>query len=270
MQTVRFQFLLCLVAILTQVDARAAVVVDLNELPLGPSSSTDSYFDGYGFAAATGSWTSQGVSFKTNQFGPGWSYSNVNNPTTAGFMNQWSAYPGTGFGGSGNYAIGTGYFPNELHFNVPANLNIDSLRISNATYPALFMRDGDAFADKFGGATGNLPDFFKVTFTGFSNLDATGATTGSQEFYLGDYRFANNAQDYIINDWRLIDLTSLGNAASIGLTFSDSYNGTATPYYVAIDSIAFNAVPEPSSLVLLSVGSSAFWRRTRKRFPRTF
>jgi len=257
--------------------SRADVIVDFNELPLGPSSSIGSYYDGYGEFAPTGSWSSKGAIFQTTAYGPGWSYSNVNNtsevflgiPPNPKYFAQFSAFTGTGFGGSGNYAMATGGFGGDLFFNLPADNKINSLRISNSTYAAISMRDGDPFAKKFGGISGNDPDFFKITFTGFSNADGLGAVTGSTDFFLADYRSPTNALDYIVNDWRLLDLSTFGNAKSVGLSFSGSDNGTFglnTPAYVAIDNITLTAVPEPSSFVLLIVLSVIGNARFRRKY----
>ena len=43
------------------------------------------------------------------------------------------------------------------------------------------------------------------------------------EFYLADYRFANNASDYIVRDWTFVNLASLGAVSKLtfGLTSSD-------------------------------------------------
>jgi hypothetical protein len=248
------------------------LVLDFNELGL----SQNSYFDGYGFSATTGSWTSQGASFHTNQYGPGWSYSNVNDPTTPGFGNQWAAITGTGVGGTGNYVQGTIGFDFGTNAAIPAVINLpigyrpSSVQATNTSYTYYSMRDGDAFATKFGGVSGNDPDFFKVTFSGFTGLDGTGAATGSVDFFLGDYRFANNALDYLVNQWTNVDLTNLGNAASIaiifeGSVFSDGF--LATPTYVAIDNLALTAVPEPHSAILFLTAFAVVARR-RARFQR--
>lgn len=251
----------------------AAIVVDFDELS-AYSDANNSYYDGYGEGAVAGSWSSQGVTFNTNQYGPGWSYSRVQDATTPGHQNQWAAFPGSGFGGTGNYAVGTTFSPNGVFFNLPSQRAVESLRISNATYPALSMRDGDAFAEPFGGESGNEPDFFRVTFTGFSGLDTGGAETGSSTFLLADYRFVDNTRDYIVDDWQLLDLSTLGNARSVGVTLESSdvgQWGMNTPAYFAIDnlSLAVTAVPEPGSMVVLSsltAGGLAAsrWRKRRK------
>ncbi len=238
----------------------AAVIVDFEELPLAP----ESYFDGYGFAATSGSFTSQGAVFQTNPFGPGWSYSNQTDTTTPGFSNQWSAYAGSGFNGSSNYVLGTTFNANEAYINLPTGTSIASLYVTNTTYAALSMRDGDAFAKQFGGALGTDPDYFKVTFTGFTQLNASGGITGNAEVYLADFRFADSAADFILDTWRFVDLTGLGHASSIGIAFESSdvgMFGINTPTYVAIDHLTVTtaAVPEPSLLVALPILMAFLW-----------
>lgn len=244
---------LCLVAGPSVADQ----VIHFDELSgYSHSSPTGSYFDGYGAGAPEGTWTSGGAAFNTSEFGPGWSYSNVNDTTTAGFTNQWAAYSGTDVSGDGNYALASAFDPNGAWINLPAARQIRSLFVTNATYPALSMRDGDAFAKKFGGDTGDDPDFFKVTFTGFTGSNATGGTTGQQEFYLADYRFSDNALDYIVDQWVQLDLSGLGAARSIGIALASSDNGPFgmnTPAYVAIDQIQLASIPEPRVILVFAM-----------------
>ena len=127
--------------------------------------------------------------------------------------------------------------------NAQSGLNI-------STYAALSMRDGDAFAKKFGGPTGNDPDFFRVTVRGF---DALGTLTGSVEFFLADYRFTNNAQDYIVSQWTTLSLTPLGNAAKLTFALDSTDNGPFgmnTPAYFALVMFGYAA-----SLGLISIAT---------------
>ena len=215
----------------------------------------NSFFDGYGSGASAGSFFSGGAEFNTNQFGPGWSVSNVNDVTTAGFTNQWAAFTGTGSGGSGNYALANSFSPNGAVINFPNASVLFDLQVTNATYPAIAVRDGDAFSKQFGGPTGNDPDFFSVTFTGFSEADALGTETGSVEFFLADFRFADNSQDFILDQWAKVNLGAIGPARSLAVSFDSSdvgQFGLNTPAYVAVDDINFQSVPEPSALVLMA------------------
>lgn len=249
--------------------SRAAIVVDFDDLDgYTVNGANGSYFDGHGAGASDGSWSTQGVTFNTSQFGPGWSYSNVNDTTTAGFTNQWASITGTDVSGTGNYVIGNSFAPGGAFFNLTGPTQVNSVSVSNATYAALSMRDGDSFAKAFGGPTGDDPDFFRVTFTGHSEADKGGVVTGTQEFFLADYRFADNSLDYIVDDWNLLDLSGLGTvqSVSIGLDSSDvGMFGMNTPAYVAIDNLSLTAVPEPGSFALLgTIGLGLALRRRRR------
>ena len=61
---------------------------------------------------------------------------------------------------------------------------------------------------------------------------------GTLDFYLADFRFANNEEDYILNTWEWFDLSPLGNVATISFSLSSSrgsgYN-MITPAYFCMD-----------------------------------
>ena len=125
---------------------------------------------------------------------------------------------------------------------------------TNTTYTALSMLQGDSFAKKFGGASGNDADWLKLSILG---LNAANVVTGSVDYYLADYRFADNSLDYIVKNWTYVDLSSLGTVNSLGfaLTSSDTGSfGINTPAYFAMDSLSVTAVPEPSHAVLFLSG----------------
>ena len=107
--------------------------------------------------------------------------------------------------------------------------------VTNGTYPFLSMRDGDGFAKKFGGVTGEDPDFFLLTIKKYYEGDLS---MDSINFYLADYRFDDNSQDYIVDEWTYIDLTSLGNVDSLQFTLSSTdvgQFGMNTPAYFLMD-----------------------------------
>lgn len=266
---------------LAHVASGAITVVNFDELSNYNGSATEGRGSYYNGEAASNGWTSQGAFFNNTytvdlQYGghwSGWSYSNVNDITTAEFANQYASATGSGIGGTGNYAIAYEdvFYANDNgpYFNLPANQQIESLFISNTTYTSLTMRDGNQFSDKFGGPSGTEPDFFRVAFNGHSGLGATGESTGSVEFYLADYRFSNNTLDYVVNDWRFVDLSELGNARSVSLTFDGSDVGDFglnTPRYAAFDNITLKAVPEPNSFALISwMGIALTLRRSNRK-----
>ncbi|MEM6473351.1 MAG: DUF4465 domain-containing protein [Planctomycetota bacterium] len=247
--------------------AEAETVVHFDDLSGYTNfGSNGNYFDGHGSDASSGSWTTQGVTFNTNQFGPGWSYSNVNDATTAGFTNQFAAITGTDVSGSGNYVIGNSFTPGGAFLNLSLPTQVNSVFVTNATFAALSMRDGDSFAKMFGGVTGDDPDFFRVTFTGHSETDRGGDITGTQEFFLADYRFADNSLDYIVDDWESVDLTALGTVRSISIGLDSTDNGMFgmnTPAYVAIDNLSFTAIPEPTTFAFLAFAGA--WTASSRR-----
>jgi Domain of unknown function (DUF4465)/PEP-CTERM motif len=281
-------FLLCLCG--SVANTHAAIVIDFESLPTGASGfyngdtsvvgpqrnnySVLSTRDNFGSTEFVQRWVDTGVQFENNytpNFGSwnGWSWSRVQNSTTAGFTNQYASFPGGGANASGNvqpggtYAIG---FGNGIFFNLPTDAALQSIDIANATYAALSMRDGDTFAKRFGGASGNDPDFFRVTLRGFNQVDGTGSSVGSTTIDLADYRFANNAMDFILNRWVRVDLSTLIGARSVSFQFESSDVGgfgINTPLTIAIDNLTLAAVPEPSSigLVMVVVGTMALRRK---------
>jgi hypothetical protein len=177
--------------------------------------------------------TSFGYSFQSS----GFVYSNVQDSVTAGFMNQYSTRAGKGYNGSGKYCVSYGG-SNKLFLQGAAQGQpVAGFYISNSTYAYLSMQDGDAFAKKFGGVDGTDPDWFKVVVRGYLNGSLK---TDSVEFFLSDFRFTDSDSDYIVKDWRWLDLMSLGKVDSLDFSMSSSDNGQFgmnTPAYFCIDNL---------------------------------
>lgn len=209
-----------------------------------------------------------GVGFRNNYtatYGSwsGFAISNHTDTTTEGFMNQYSAITGSGVGGSANYAVGywATYEPTtNLIFANTTNLAGLGASFTNTTYTALEMLNG-GFSKKFGGVSGNDADFLLLSIAGY----AAGIPTGNAvDFYLADFRFADNSLDYIVNDWRFVDFSPLGTVDELRFTLSSSDNGQFgmnTPAYFAMDN--FLAVPEPSALLIALSGLGLAARRRR-------
>ena len=215
-----------------------------------------------GYNATYGSWD-------------GWAYSNMTDTTTAGWTNQYSAITGFGANGSSNFGVaynagsyGTASPPNISFGAVIGNdynTTISGAYFTNTTYAYLSMRDGDSFAKKFGGGTGDDADWYKMTIKGFT---AEGDYTASSvDFFLADFRFADNSLDYIVDDWTWVDLSGLGDVIGLEFTVSSSDNGNwgmNTPAYFAMDDLNGSPVPVPGALWLFGSGIVALLAFKRK------
>jgi Domain of unknown function (DUF4465) len=246
------------VALCLYSNATAAAVIDFESVIL-PATG---YQNG---SQAGDNFTISGATFVNNynpalgDFWDGFAFSNATDVTTPGFGNQYSAIAGKGAGGSANYAIS--YSASTITLAGVIDFSGLSAQLTNTSYAALSMQNGDAFAKKFGGLTGNDPDFFLLTIKGF--LGAA-QTAGMVEFYLADFRATNNVNDYIIKQWTTVDFSALGLADRLSFSLSSSDNGNFginTPAYFALDNLV---IPEPSSWLLLIVsglGMLAFRKR---------
>lgn len=196
--------------------------------------TAESFYNG---SDGAGSFNSGGFTFK-NDYNADWgswsgfAASTVADNQTAGWSNQYSAIPGSGVMQSEAYAVSyvTGY--SEIEFS---EAMVSGFYITNATYPYFSMKDGDDFSKKFGGADGTDPDWFKVTIAGISNQ---GDTTGTIDYYLADFRFENNGEDYIQDSWEWVDVSELGSITKLRFSLSSSDNGDwgmNTPAYFCID-----------------------------------
>ncbi len=234
--------------LMSAAPARAVVVANLEDLP----ASLDLYGNG---ADLSGGFRSQAVHFQ-NSYNPDWgswagfAWSRVNDPVTPGWGNQYAVISGAGQGGSATYAIGYDdpFAPAADQITLPVPAPVRGLYVNNTTYAALDMRDGSAFSKKFGGVSGDDPDWFRLTIHG---RDIHGALTGSAEIYLADFRFADNSQDYILDTWTWVALTNLGPAVKtleFDLDSSDvGMFGMNTPAFFALDGLTINETYAPAA-----------------------
>lgn len=216
-----------------------------------------------GYSFVWGGVTYEGV----DQSWSGFAYSNRTDTTEAnatGMNGQYTAITGGGVASSDNYAVayGAGAGGTQASLSVEGEHVVSGAYFTNTCWAYYSMQNGDQFAKKFGGDTGSDQDWFKLIING---IDANGATTGSVEFYLADFRSDDNSQDYIVDQWTWVDLASLGSVAGLEFTMESSDTGTFginTPTYFAMDSMAVQ-VPEPISMAILSVGGLAVLRRRK-------
>ena len=163
----------------------------------------------------------------------GFGYSNHTDKTTPGYENQYSCYAGSGAGNSRIFCIIS--VGDTIIFDLPER--IDYLYVANSTYAALSMKNGDQFAKKFGGDSGNDPDYFNLVMTAY---DIEDFKVGIATIGLADYTNPDNNQDYIANTWTKIPLDGFGYLKKIAFSFTSSDTsiyGINTPKYACIDNI---------------------------------
>lgn len=238
-----------------------AALVSFESFTLGPAGYDNGSEGGGGFDSG------DGASFLNNynsdpESWSGFAISNITNNTLKGSANQYSAIPGGGFGGSSNYAIGlysTSEISTHVTFSSVTSLLGRGTYITNTTWAYYEMSEGgDLNPKKFGGPSGDDPDWFKLVIEGFVGANPVGSAV---EFYLADFRPADNAQDFIIDDWSFVDLSSLGSVDRVTFSLVASGTGINVPTYFAMDN--FMAVPEPSSLLIAIGGLGLVLRRKR-------
>lgn len=251
--------------------AAQAAVSSFDDLPPLPAS-------GYYAGGSTGTgdadyfFTSGSVTYKQvfsdylfdNCCQAAWTYSRLTDTTTPGSGNQFSAYAGSGQGGSANYGLANVPYSGPLEATYAAPSIVGGAYFTNTTYTALSMLNGDGFSKKFGGSSGNDADYFLLTISGYNDQ----TSTGSVDFYLADYRFSDNSKDYVVKDWTFVDLSSLGTVTKLEFALSSSDTGAFgmnTPAYLAMDSMSVTAVPEPEQAAMLLAGLALLGGFARKR-----
>lgn len=203
------------------------------ELSLG----TGGYWNG---SDGSGKFTSGPFSFHNNynaEFASwtGFSYTNHTDSVTAGWMNQYSSIAGSGVGGSAIYAVAYVSGTTKISLSNPDSLV--GFYVTNSTYAYLSMRNGDDYTKKFGGISGNDPDYFRLIIDGIGGV---GDTTGTIMFYLADFRADENDKDYILKNWKWVDLTSLGVVSELHFSLESTDLGAwgmNTPAYFCLDNL---------------------------------
>ncbi len=136
------------------------------------------------------------------------------------------------------YAIGMNgsFFVSEAG----SSSGILGFKIANTTFAYNSMKSGDAFAKKFGGATGNDADSFVLKISAFHK----GQFLFSKRVILADFRFADKTKDYILDSWAIVDLSwpqnEVGPRDSFVFELMSSDNGQFgmnTPGFFAIDEV---------------------------------
>jgi len=231
----KFRNLACSLFVLIIVSTANANIATFEDLVL----PAESFWNG---SDESGGFTSGGACLSNNYDSTwgswdGFSYSNITDAATAGTAGQYNAISGVGQGDSANYAIGYVGWASPPRITLNTAGVVDGLYVTNNNSAYYSMLNGDAFAKKFGSDSGNEQDWFMLTITG---KDVDDGVTGTVDFYLADYRFADNDVDYIVNTWQYVDLTSLGTVKSLEFVLSSSDVGDwgmNTPAYFALDTL---------------------------------
>ncbi|MES2515153.1 MAG: DUF4465 domain-containing protein [Bacteroidota bacterium] len=228
----------------TTVAAQAQSIVTFDTYTLSPNTY-------YQDNAGTDLTPPGGVKFEygwNTAFGGYWesgtAYTNLNDTVNGSYTNLYGAITGSAFLGN-NYATAHGGSVISFTNNTTA---IAGFYITNTTYVWKTIKNGDSFSRKFGDTTGTgsgtsiaqgaYPDWFKVLVRGYRN----GALlTDSIEFFLADYRFASNSNDYVLNNWQFVNCIALGQVDSINVELKSSDVGSFgmnTPAFFSMDNFA--------------------------------
>ncbi len=189
----------------------------------------------------------------------GFSYTNKKDSANGNFSNLYNCRAVNGYNNS-NYYV-TGQNNGIIKLNAPFSI-VDGFYFTNTTYAYKSMKFGDSFGKKFGGPTGNDPDYFRVIVKGYKNGVLK---TDSSVFYLADFRSSNNALDYIVEGWQYVSCSNIGQVDSIKFTMQSSdvgSNGINTPLFFSLDNfttsssvginefrstLSLNVFPNPSN-----------------------
>ena len=171
-----------------------------------------------------------------NGYWGGFTASNRTDLNQSGMNAQYTAAAGCGYDGSTQYAVAYTMGVQTDVYAADGQLHtVTGCYVTNNLWTYQDILQGGYGELPYGGSTGNDPDWFKVTATG---KNASGQTVGTLDFYLADYRFSNNEEDYVLNTWEWFDLSPLGNVATISFSLSSSrgsgYN-MITPAYFCMD-----------------------------------
>ena len=206
----------------------------------------------------------------------GFTASNRTDLSQTGLDAQYTAAAGCGYDGSTQYAVAFTMGVQTDVYAADGQLHtVTGCYVTNNLWTYQDILQGGYGERPYGGTTGNDPDWFKVTATG---KNASGQTVGELDFYLADYRFANNEEDYVLDTWEWFDLSPLGDVATISFSLSssrgsgynmitpayfcmDNFNGGGAapdlpPYIVnPVQDVVFNAYPQTQQVNLNGVAT---------------
>ncbi|OYU97253.1 MAG: hypothetical protein CFE21_02885 [Bacteroidetes bacterium B1(2017)] len=255
------QKLVILFLLALSIQAKGQSISTFEDISLAPNS----IYNGFDFKGGFKS----GSAFFTNMydttFGAYWegfAVSNTKDDSTAGYSNQYSAITGSGMI-STNYGVFYAGGKIILDKSISSQA-ISGFHITNSTYAYFDMKTGSQFSKKFGGTSGNDPDYLRVVINAWKDGKLADSTF---KFYLADYRNSDNSKDYILKTWQWVDLKSFGAVDSFAFSMESSDTGSFginTPRYFCLDNfnlastaiakqsekVLFNAYPNPATNTL--------------------
>ncbi|MBQ9640461.1 MAG: DUF4465 domain-containing protein [Bacteroidaceae bacterium] len=232
---------------------------DFNGIGEGPATMEDlaldeeSYWDG---SDLTGGFVSGAYRFENgyfeNQYGSysyGFSYSNKSSSSfTTYSSDRYNSCVGGGAEGSATFAVfnmSKGHSQGVEVMKGEEGDSVSGFYVTNAasTYKAIL--EGTDLARQFA-----VGDWLKLTVTGW---DASGNETGTVDYYLADLRDSHHS--YIVDEWRWVDLTSLGRVKRLSFTMSSSDSSQwsmNTPSYFCLDNLG-GMKPEDEQPIVTSI-----------------
>ncbi len=201
--------------------------------------SLSQYFDGSDLSGTEDSsgnyssiYTENDLTFNTiwntswSYWSEGWAFSNLIDSTLEEGAKTYHSYSTGAYSGD-NFAIGK----SGSQINVNGMATFETIQVSNTSYAAHSMKNGDSFAKKFTGE-----DWFELTIEGFNG----NSSTGEVRVMLAD---SSNTAPNILETWQTVDISSLGNVTKLTFTLNSSDvgdYGMNTPSFFALDNIVFD------------------------------
>ena len=204
---------------------------DGRNLPLGSFVSGSFKFDNFYSQDYGGYWGNYG-------------YTNMTSTNFNGyFLGQWKNVVGGGADDSENYMVAyPGYYGGKITvMNNPEGDVISGCYITNSAYTLDNILNGDGMSSDDGAPFGQ-GDYLKLTITADNGK--------SLDFYLADYRSAEESERYYVNDWTWVDLSVLGTVKELTFTFDGTKKnkwGLTTATYFCMDNLGGEA-PESTAV----------------------
>lgn len=167
----------------------------------------------------------------------GWAASNKSDSSRRGQSGLFQSITESGYSSS-NYLVGQQ--GSEIGVMPSAKTPLKGVYITNTSFTYHSMKEGDQFAKKFGGISGNDPDYLVLHIVAKENGSWK---TDTVHFFLADYRNADPLKDYAVDVWTWVDLSKLGTADTLRFFLESSDTGEFgmnTPGFFAIDALSRN------------------------------